>query len=250
MVQAAGDVHSVFGRARPPRPGGGARRAGGQGRGLVHAREDRIVWRAEAMPGRGRACPGNSRVLHGCDVAGVVHELELSIGSRLGHDDADSLRVQHPECSGELDSQLDPDRRERVPRTEVVTNQPIIPGEMQGAGHLALHVVVPSVTRSVASWLSSRARAPARTSVPLRGCQDTGANVSASPGRLRSASSPGTSPATIPATAPPSGAGTTVTGAMTGSQPRALASRMIRATPSPAPARPPTSPIMADSQTT
>jgi calcium-translocating P-type ATPase len=147
VMQPARDVRPVLGVPRPYRPGGRQRRASDQRGCLVHTCEDRVVLGAEAereragQPvGRWRGCQAPrlcqpAELAHRGDVARVVHEFKLGVRGWLGRDDVHARQVEHAERPGQLDGQLDSDRRERVRGAEVISGQPVIPRDVHGAGH-------------------------------------------------------------------------------------------------------------------
>ncbi len=131
MMQSAADAGPVLRRAVLHRPGGGQRRARHQGRCLVHAGEHRVVRGAETE-GQGRADVG-AGAPHGGQVARIVDQFQLGVGGRLGT--LHRQPGQHVQVAGQFHGQLDPHRRQRVARAEVVGRQPVVPGQVHAAGH-------------------------------------------------------------------------------------------------------------------
>jgi hypothetical protein len=127
-----------------------AGRARDERRCLVHAGEGRVVLGAQAeAEHRGAWLPGAGPP-HRRDVTRVVHQLKLRVrGGRRGPDRHPGLGEQ-AEGPGQLDRQLDPDRRERMAGPEVVRGQPLVPRDVQRAGHaLILPVLILPRRRAV-----------------------------------------------------------------------------------------------------
>ena len=186
VVQAAGNVGAVLGRAGPDGPGGCERGAGDEGGCVVHAGEDGVVCGAQAVGEQGGgvrhaadaletgaletgavetggqpapSAPGPVQAgrcgaarslcpLAGCpgaglpddlDIGGIVDELQLGVRGRIHWRDRYPVGGQQAERAGQFDRELDPDRGHRVVGAEVVAGQPLVPGHLQGTGH----VVVP-----------------------------------------------------------------------------------------------------------
>ncbi len=149
VMQPARDARAVLGPAGPDGARRGQGRAGHQRRGVVHAGKHRVILGAEAERQQRRAGPrlagrhrrARARLAgqpHGRDVARVVHQLELGVGGRRRALDRHPGLAEHAERPGQLDRQLDPDRRQRMAGAEVITGQALIPGHLQRARHLLI----------------------------------------------------------------------------------------------------------------
>jgi hypothetical protein len=104
-----------------------------------------------------------------------VHHLQLHVsGGRRALDGHPRLSEQ-AERTGQLDRQVDPDRRHRMVRAEVIGSQPFVPGHVQCAGHLIIlssHAGPESLTRT-------------SSDLPWRGSQRLVSAAPGQPGRLR-----------------------------------------------------------------
>jgi hypothetical protein len=145
-------------RAGPYCPGGGQGGTGHQRRRVVHALEYRIVLGAQAESQRRRARFRAARLPDRGDVAPQVHRLQLPVGGWRRALDRHSGRREQAEGAGQLDRQLDPHRRQRVAGPEVVTREPVIPGNMQRTGHTPLKhgAELPAIFRPLPALPASR----------------------------------------------------------------------------------------------
>ena len=147
VMQTARDAGTMRGRSGPDRPRGSQRRPGHEGRRLMHMGKDRVILGAEAAGKQRRGIgPGGCviagserarRLDHG-DVARIVDELKLGVGCGRGRRHRNVFVAQHAEGLGQLHRELDPDRRQRMTRPEVVSGQLFIPGDVQGTDHRAV----------------------------------------------------------------------------------------------------------------
>jgi hypothetical protein len=131
VVQPAADVDPVIGPAGQDGACSRQRRPGDQRARPVHAGKDGIVRRTEAV---GRIGPQRvAGQADGVEITGGVAEHQLVVGGS-GHAFARGS-VQYAESLGERHRELDPDRRHRVTRPEVVGQERDVPGNGHGAGH-------------------------------------------------------------------------------------------------------------------
>ncbi len=143
MVQAASNAGTVLGSTGPDGTDRGQRRAGDERGRLVHPGEDRVVRSAEpVLQQRRRVDPRNvaagrerTRALHHGDVLGVVNERQLGVRGWRRRRHRDAVASQQPECLCQLHRELDPDGRQRVLGSEIVTSQPFVPGHVQRTRH-------------------------------------------------------------------------------------------------------------------
>ena len=133
-----------------PRPGGmgrGQSRPGHHRRRLMHAGEHRVVSGGQPERPRvaelGRLQTAGTKVLgpaadrpHRRDIPGLMHKLQVCVGGqgRGGH--GHTGLIPQSELVREPHRQLQPHRCQRMARPEVIVSQPLVPGHMQGAGHL------------------------------------------------------------------------------------------------------------------
>ena len=114
----------------------------------MHAGKDRIVLGAQpehprdaelfplqAVAGIGVLGPAAYR-LHRHDVPAVMHKPQVYVGARGRSDHRHTGLIPQPELSRKPHRQLRTYRCHRMAWPEMRLNQPLIPGHMQGAGHL------------------------------------------------------------------------------------------------------------------
>ena len=75
---------------------------------------------------------------HQADIGGVVDELQLGAGRRGRRHNRDPVQAVEAKGLGKFHGQLEPERRHRMTGPEIVASQSVVPGHVQGAGHVGL----------------------------------------------------------------------------------------------------------------
>jgi hypothetical protein len=129
-MQPSGDVDRVQRAPAAHGVGRGDAGPGDGGGGLVHARPDGVVGRAQAVHLVAQ-CPPDR-----LDVAQVVHAGEQVGVDLLRPDDGDVRPVQHTELPRERDGDRQPDRPHGMALAGVVLQEGVVPDDVRGPSHL------------------------------------------------------------------------------------------------------------------